>query len=92
MIVTCTYVLGLVVDRDGDWRLATPLRNLNGGDFGSELASLSGGNGLLVGADAVLVLVLASEAVVASTLLASQTHVLLSIRVGKTILEDTVDQ
>ena len=87
-----THVLGLVVDRDGDRGLSAALRNLNRGDLRCEPASLSGSDGLLVRADAVLVLVLASEAVVVGALLTLQTHVLLLVCVGKTILQDTVDQ
>ena len=87
-----THVLGLVVDRDGDRGLSTALRNLNGGDLRGEPASLCGSDGLLVGADAVLVLVLAREAVVVGALLTLQTHVLLLVCVGKTVLQDTINQ
>lgn len=87
-----THVLGLVVDGDGDRGLATSLRNFDGRDFRGEQASLCCRDGLLVRADAVLVLVLTSEAVIVGTLFALQTHVLLLVRVGKTILEDTIDE
>ncbi len=86
------YVLGLVVDRDSDRRLAASLRNLDGGDFSGEQAGLGGGNGLLVGANAVLVLVLAREAMVVGAFLSLQAHVLLLVCIGKTVLENTVDQ
>lgn len=64
-----THVLGLVVDGDGDRGLATSLRNLDRSDLRGEPASLSGRDGLLVGADAVLVLILTGETVVVGALL-----------------------
>lgn len=87
-----THVLGLVVDRDSDRRFATSLGNLDGSNLRGKPASLSCCDSLLVRADAVLVLVLTSEAMVVSALLALKTHVLLLVGIGKTILKDTVDQ
>lgn len=87
-----TYVLGFVVSVNDDWRLTAPYGNLDGGDFLLEPASLVGGIGLLVGADAVFVLVFTGEAVVVGALLALQAHVLLLVCVGQTVLQHTVDQ
>jgi hypothetical protein len=87
-----THVLGLIVDRDSDRGLATALGYLDGGNLRGEPASLSCCDSLLVRADAVLVLVLTSEAVIVSALLTLESHVLLLVGVGKTILEDTVNQ
>lgn len=86
------YVLGLVVSVDNDWRLAAPLGHLNGGNLLLEPASLLGGIGLLVRADAVLVLVLTREAVVASALLSLEPHVLLLVCVCQAVLEHTINQ
>jgi hypothetical protein len=87
-----TYVLGLVVAVNDDWRLATSYGDLNGSDLFLEPAGLVCSVGLLVGADAVLVLVLTGEAVVVCALLSLQTHVLLLVCVGQTILQHTVDE
>lgn len=85
-----TYVLGLVILVDCDRRLATSLRNLNGCDLGGEPASLCRSDRLLVRANAVFVLVFTVEAMVVSTLLALETHMLLLVCVGKTVLEHTI--
>lgn len=92
MTKTATYVLGLVVTVYNDRRLAASYGNLDGGDLLLEQASVVRGNGLLVGADAVVILLLTGEAVVIGALLALQTHVLLLVCVGQTILQQTVDQ
>lgn len=87
-----TYVLGLVIDGDSDRGLAASLRNLDRGNLRGEPAGVSGSDGLLVRADAIFVLVLAGEAVVIGALLTLQTHVLLLVCVGKTVLQDTINQ
>jgi len=87
-----THVLGLVILVDDNCGLTAALSNLNRRDLRGKPASLRGSNRLLVRADAVFVLVLAVEAMVVCTLLALKTHVLLLVRVGQTVLEDTVDK
>lgn len=87
-----THVLGLVVLVDDLRGLAAAARNLNRNNLLLEPAGLRRGNGLLVGADAVVVLLLTVEAVVVGALLGRQTHVLVRVRVGQTILEDTIDE
>lgn len=85
-------VLGLVVLVDNDVGLAPAAADLNGGNLLLEPAVLLGGLSLLVGADAVVVLVLAREAVLRSTQLSLDTHMLRLVNVGKAVLQDTVDQ
>ena len=87
-----TYILGLVVSVYNDGWLATSNRDLDRGNLVLEPAGVVGGVGLLVGANAVLVLVLAGEAVVVGTLLALQAHVLLLVGIGEAVLEHTIDQ
>lgn len=87
-----TYVLGLVVSVDYDRRLVASLGDLNRRDLLLEPACLLGSNGLLVRADTVFVLLLTREAVVVGTLLSLQSHVLLLVCVGQTVLEKTINQ
>lgn len=87
-----THVLWLVIAVDGDGRLAASYGHLDGSNLRLEPAGLFSGNGLFVGPNAVLVLVLATEAVVVCTLLALQAHVLLLVCVGEAVLEHAVDQ
>jgi hypothetical protein len=87
-----THVLRLVILINGDGGLAAALGDLNGGDLGGELATLCRGNGLLVRADAVFVLVLAGEAVVVGALLTLQAHVLLLVCVRQAVLQHTIDK
>jgi hypothetical protein len=77
-----THVLGLVVRVDDLRGLAATAGHLDRDDLLLELAGLGGGNGLLVGADAVVVLGLAVEAVLLGALLTLQTHVLGLVCVG----------
>lgn len=84
-------VLDLVVALDLDWGLAAATADLNGNNLG-EQTSLSGGLGLFVRVDSVLVLSLTGELVVLSAKLTGKTHVLLLVRVGEAVLQDTVDE
>lgn len=86
------HVLWLVILVDDNVWLAPATADLDGGNLLAEPAALLGVLCLLVAANAVLVLVLPGEAVVIGTLLALQTHVLLLVGIGQTVLEDTIDQ
>lgn len=90
--VFSTYVLGLVILVNNDVWLATTTADLDGNNLFSEPTTLLGGLGLLVAPDAVFVLVFPGEAVVGGTLLSGETHVLLCVCVGQTILEHTIDE
>lgn len=85
-------VLGLVVLVDNDVGLAPAAADLNGGNLLLEPAVGLGGLGLLVRANAVVILVLAGEAVLGGALLSLDTHVLRLVHVGKAVLQDTVDE
>jgi hypothetical protein len=86
------HVLGLIVLVHSLRRLPPSSRNLNRCNLLLEPARLSRSNSLLITPNAVVVLLLPVEAMVISALLALETHVLLLIRVGKTILEHAIDE
>lgn len=90
MFIIPTHVLGLIVRVHGNVGLATTDNNLDRSNLLLEKTSLNGGDGLLVRADAVVILLLTVEAVVVRALLSLETHVLLLVCVGETILEETV--
>lgn len=86
------YVLGLIILVNDLVRLATAGRDLDGSNLFLEPASLNSGDGLLVGTDAVFVLLLTVEAMVLGALLSLQSHVLVLVRIGKTILQHAIDE
>jgi len=86
------YVAGLIVLVHNDRRLSAPDRDLDWGNLLLEPAGLVRGVGLFVGADAVLVLVLAGEAMVTGALLSLESHVLLLVCVCETVLKHAVDE
>lgn len=86
-------VLDLIVAVDLDSGLATTTADLDGGDLGLEDACLSGGLGLLVGFDGVLILLLTRDLVGGGAQLALHTHeLLLAVGVPETVLLHAVNQ
>ena len=87
-----SYVLRLVILVNDFVGLAAATGDLDGSNLFLEPASLDGGDSLLVGANAVLVLLLTVEAMVAGALLSLQSHVLLLVCIGEAILQHAVDK
>ena len=87
-----TYVFRFVVLVNGNHRLSSSTTDLNGGNFLNKPPGFLSRLCFLVRADAVVVLVLACEAVVVGAFLALQTHVLLLVGVGQAVLKDTIDK
>jgi hypothetical protein len=85
-------VLGLVVLLNGDVGLASATADLNGSNLLTEPTTLLSVLGLLVGSDAVVVLRLSVETVLLSASLGGETHVLVLVGIGETILQDGVNE
>ena len=86
------YVLGLVVLVNGNVGLASATADLDRSNLFAEPTALLSVLSLLVAANAVVVLLLSREAVVGSAFLSCETHVLALVGIGKTVLQDRVDQ
>jgi hypothetical protein len=86
------YLCRFFILFNGDVRLSSTARDFHGSNFLLEPPRFLRGDGLLIGSDAVVVLLLTVEPMVIRTLLALEAHVLVLERVSQAVLEHAVYQ